>query len=189
MKKKLIVFFYLLAIVGLGTGSLFIGQRISDTQKKVTPQKAEAAGEAACSRCCRTEEGTYPGDPTRCGGCAVRGEKDCGKKDKWAEDCWVPQCLTCTNLAVNTNDFQKGQTYTFHCSGKNVSAWAHIDGYVYRYKIDNSGWTEKTNQLPKAQWGSEKDPVGFQLKIEKEGKYTIQCRSCTQMGCSAWEAL
>jgi hypothetical protein len=196
MKKNIIIIFYLLAIVGLGTGSLLVGQRISDTQKKVTPLKVEAKGEEACLRCCGDE--TKPGnagpeytDKVLCGGCGLRTDKDCEDKRRngSAENCWKSVCISCTNLAANTNDFKKGQTYTFHCSGKNISGLAHIDGYVYRYKIDNSGWTEKTNQLPKAQWNSEKDPIGFQLKIEKEGKYTIQCRSCTQMGCSAWEAL
>ena len=185
IKKNLIIFFYLLAVIGLGTGSLLVGQRISDTQKKVTPQKAEAGEPAGCLRCCWDEVGGY-GTRWQCSGCAIRKPKDC--KDD-AEDCWAPQCISCTNLATNTNDFQKGQTYTFHCSGKNISWVTRIDRYIYRYKVDNGGWTEKTSQLSKAQLGLQTDPIGFQLKTETAGQYTIQCRACTTMGCSEWMAL
>ena len=100
-KRNLAVFFYLLAVLGLGLSSLFIGRRVADRQREITPQKAEAAREE-CVECCWQEWGPY--GPDICGDepeCMRDGCKQCKMQNPdncdsnanvWPSDCWVPAC-------------------------------------------------------------------------------------------------
>jgi len=100
-KRNLAVFFYLLAVLGLGLSSLFIGRRVADRQREITPQEAEAAREE-CVECCWQEWGSY--GPDICGDkpeCMRDGCKQCKMQDPrncdsnaniWPSDCWVPAC-------------------------------------------------------------------------------------------------
>jgi len=104
-KRNFAVSFYLLAVIGLGLSSLFIGRRVADRQREIAPQEAEAAREE-CVECCWQEWGPYPGicpldengNQTSCmkdgcKQCKLQDPRNCDSNANiWPSDCWVPAC-------------------------------------------------------------------------------------------------
>ncbi len=99
-KRNLVVSFYLLAVIGLGLSSLFIGRRVADRQREISSQEAEAARQD-CVQCCWQEWGSYdicdpPGSECMkegCKRCSLKDPRTCNSNANiWAEDCWDPRC-------------------------------------------------------------------------------------------------
>jgi len=113
-KKNILVFFYLVAVLGFGISSIFIGRTVADRQREILPTETEAADETECSRSCRWENADYCEGDDWCeicqGACKLREANSCGTANIPGEgtvylcsDCWVPACAESTPTPTPTN--------------------------------------------------------------------------------------
>jgi hypothetical protein len=105
-KKNILVFLYLVAVLGFGISSIFIGRSVADRQKEILPEETKAAGTTLpgmeCSRHCRWEFAAYCEGGEQCmicqGACKLRKENSCETLlgEYMCSDCWVPACEEAT---------------------------------------------------------------------------------------------